>query len=215
VDDETLASWRQDYTADGLVETDLAADPVEQFGTWLQQARVAGLYEPNAMVVSTVGEGGQPSSRAVLLKGLSVDGFVFYTNYRSRKAAELRQQGRCALLFLWHPLQRQVRVEGAAAPVPGAVSDAYFASRPRGAQLGAWASEQSSVVVGRDALEQEYAEAAARWPEASGVPRPDHWGGYLVRPATVEFWQGRANRLHDRLRYRRDEADWVVERLAP
>lgn len=215
MDDQKLAAWRYEYTSVGLGEDQLADDPIAQFATWLAQAHEAGIWEPNAMVLATVGPTG-PSSRMVLLKGTDAEGFVFYTNYESRKARDLAHDTRCSLLFPWHPLERQIRIDGPAARVDGSMSDAYFASRPRGAQVGAWASAQSSVVTGRDVLDAEYAEMSARWPESTGIPRPAYWGGYRVVPEQVEFWQGRSGRMHDRLRYRRDAAQgWVVERLAP
>ena len=216
--ESSLAAWRRDYSTAGLHEADLAEDPHVQLALWLAQARRAGLPEPNAMVLSTVSAAGAPSSRMVLLKGLDAGGLVFYTNYASRKAEELTANPRCALLFPWQPLQRQVRVEGTARRLAEEVSDFYFATRPRGAQLGAWASPQSSVVPDREALEEEYERTRGRWPEPEPVPRPEHWGGYVVDPDVVEFWQGRPDRMHDRLRYRRtgnDGVSWVVERLAP
>jgi pyridoxamine 5'-phosphate oxidase len=216
VTESSLAAWRRDYTAAGLHEADLADDPHVQLARWLAEAGTAGLLEPNAMVLSTVSADGVPSSRMVLLKGLDAGGLVFYTNLASRKAEELGTNPRCALLFPWQPLQRQVRVEGTARRLADDVSDRYFATRPRGAQLGAWASPQSSVVPDRQALEEAYERVDARWPEPQPVPRPEHWGGCVVDPDVVEFWQGRADRMHDRLRYRRtDGGTWAVERLAP
>ncbi len=210
-----LASWRREYEDRGLHRSDLGDDPVCAFQAWLDEAAAAGLHEPNAMVVSTCGEDG-PSSRMVLLKGLDDSGFVFFTNFRSRKASELAGNPACALLFPWHPLERQVRVEGVASHVSAEASDAYFASRPRSAQLGAWSSPQSQVVQSRDYLEQRFLHAQDRFADQSEVPRPDHWGGIVVRPHRVEFWQGRPGRLHDRFRFdRADETSWVVERLAP
>lgn len=215
MDDETLAAWRYEYTSMGLTEDQLAGDPIAQLEVWLAQAREAGIWEPNAMVLSTSGEAG-PSSRMVLLKGVDADGLVFYTNYTSRKADDLVREPRCSLLFPWHPLERQVRYDGPAARIPAVDSDAYFATRPRGAQLGAWASPQSRVVESRQALDAEYDEVSARWPEQTEVPRPGHWGGYRVAAERVEFWQGRPGRMHDRLRYRRTrDGAWTVERLAP
>ena len=207
-----LAALRQEYGRAGLDEGDLAPDPITMFEGWLQDAVDAQLYDANAMVVSTVGADGAPSSRMVLLKGLGPDGFVFYTNTHSRKGEELAGNPRCALLFPWHPLERQVRVDGTAERLPQEAVDAYFAVRPRGSQLGAWASPQSRVVT-REDLAEAYAAAEARYPDA--VPVPEEWGGYLVRPEAVEFWQGRPGRMHDRLRYRRTDASWAVERLAP
>ena len=213
--ERSLAAWRREYTAGGLYETDLAEDPDVQLARWLAEARLAGLPEPNAMVLSTVSPEGAPSSRMVLLKGLDAGGLVFYTNYESCKSRDLDGDPRCGLLFPWQPLQRQVRVEGVARRLSDAVSDRYFATRPRGAQIGAWASPQSSVVADREVLEEAYAAAAARWPDGKPVPRPEHWGGFVVDPLAVEFWQGRPDRMHDRLRYRRVGDGWVVERLAP
>jgi pyridoxamine 5'-phosphate oxidase len=208
-----LAALREEYARAGLDEADLAADPVTMFDRWMGEAHDAIRHDANAMVVSTVGADGAPSSRMVLLKGLSDDGFVFFTNTRSRKGAELAANARCALLFPWHVLERQVRVEGTARPLPRADVEAYFSSRPHGSQLGAWASHQSQVVAGRAELEDAYADAAARFPDA--VPVPDEWGGYVVRPEVVEFWQGRTSRMHDRLVYRRSGSAWATERLAP
>jgi pyridoxamine 5'-phosphate oxidase len=208
-----LAALREDYGRAGLAETDLAGDPVEMFRRWLRDAVDARLHEPNAMVVATVGADGQPSSRMVLLKGVSDAGFVFFTNTASRKGRELAANPRCALLFPWHPLERQVRVEGVATPLPRADVEAYFAVRPRGSRIGAWASHQSQVVAGRAELEGAFEAADLRFGEE--VPPPEEWGGYAVRPEVVEFWQGRRSRLHDRLRYVRTVDGWVTDRLAP
>src|SRR6201991_3208943 len=210
---DAVVAAREEYTRGGLVEADLLPDPVAMFRRWYDEAHAAGLHEPNAMVVATVSAEFAPSARLVLLKGVSDEGFVFYTNTRSRKGAELAGNPRCALLFPWHPLERQVRVDGVATPVTREEVAAYFAVRPPGSQLGAWASRQSRVTT-REELAQAYAEAEARYPEAAGeVPVPEEWGGYVVRPEAVEFWQGRPGRMHDRLRYRRSGDGWVMERL--
>jgi pyridoxamine 5'-phosphate oxidase len=193
----------------------LAADPVDQFSAWLADAVAAELPEPNAMVLSTVSAAGRPRSRSVLLKGHSPAGLVFYTNRTSAKAQDLAANGYACVLFPWYALRRQVIVHGAVDPLSPAESEPYFHSRPRGSQLGAWASRQSSVIESRAVLEDTYAELERRWPEGTEVPMPDFWGGYRMVPDTVEFWQGRLNRLHDRLRYRRDGARWLVERLSP
>jgi pyridoxamine 5'-phosphate oxidase len=215
VDPRELNELRREYAAGGLAEADLEAEPVAMFRRWMQDAVRAGLYEPNAMVVATADADGSPAARLVLLKGLSEAGFVFFTNYASRKGEELAANPRAALLFPWQQLERQVRVEGPVVRLGEAENDAYFASRPHGAQIGAWASAQSQGVPDRATLDREYDEVAARFGD-DDVPRPSHWGGYRVEPRTVEFWQGRFGRMHDRLRYRRTpDAGWVTERLAP
>jgi pyridoxamine 5'-phosphate oxidase len=207
-----LAALREEYGRAGLDEADLEPDPIAMFERWMREALDSGLHDPNAMVLATVGADGAPSSRMVLLKGLGPAGFVFYTNTRSRKGDELAANPRCALLFPWNVLERQVRVDGVAEPLPRADVEAYFAVRPRGSQLGAWASPQSRVVTRAD-LTAAYAAADERFP--TEVPVPEEWGGYVVRPEAVEFWQGRPGRMHDRLRYRRSDVGWVTERLAP
>jgi pyridoxamine 5'-phosphate oxidase len=209
-----LTGLREEYGRGGLDVTDLADDPVEMFERWLAQVIDAGVHEPNAMVLATATPDGLPSSRMVLLKEVGPDGFVFFTNHSSRKGDELAANPHCALLFPWHPLERQVRVEGVASPLDRASVEAYFHSRPRGAQIGAWASAQSHVVASRAALEASYTGAEARFGDGE-VPVPPHWGGYRVVPEVVEFWQGRPGRMHDRLVYRRDGGQWVVARLAP
>ncbi|ROR89973.1 pyridoxamine 5'-phosphate oxidase [Nocardioides aurantiacus] len=212
---DRLAALRQEYGDTGIEPEDLPADPVAAVRRWLDEAVEAGLHEPNAVVVATVGADGLPAARTVLLKGLDDTGFVFYTNYDSRKGRELESSGRAALLFPWHDLQRQVRVEGAVERVPPAESAAYFAQRPRGSQLGAWASPQSDPVASRAELDERYAAAEARF-EGQDVPVPPHWGGYRVAPEVVELWQGRSGRMHDRLVYRRSPGEgWTLERLAP
>lgn len=209
-----LAAAREEYTRGGLAEADLLPDPVQMFERWYAEARDAGIHEANAMVVATAAADGSPSARMVLLKGVSPRGFVFYTNLRSRKGRDLAGNPRCALLFPWHPLERQVRVEGIATQLPREDVDAYFHSRPRGSQLGAHASHQSTVVSGREELATAYDDVAARF-EGADVPLPDEWGGYRVLPERVEFWQGRPGRMHDRLLYRHTHGGWVIERLAP
>jgi pyridoxamine 5'-phosphate oxidase len=215
---DSVAAARAEYTAGGLVESDLLPDPVAMFRRWYDDAHAAGLHEPNAMVVATVSADFAPSARLVLLKGVSDAGFVFFTNTGSRKGRELAGNPRIALLFPWHPLERQVRVDGTATLLSREAVDDYFAVRPRGSQLGAWASHQSSVVAGREELSAAYADAERRYAEGD-VPTPEEWGGYLVRPDSVEFWQGRPGRMHDRLVYRRSVDDgpdgWRTERLAP
>lgn len=211
------ATMREHYRAKGLVETDLAADPAEQFARWFTQAVEGGLFEPNAMIVSTVGGDGRPSSRTVLLKSFDERGFVFYTNYASRKGRELAANPFVSLVFPWHPLARQILVTGTAERTGRDETAAYFRTRPHGSQLGAWASAQSSVIGSRAELDRLYGELADRYPPEEQVPVPPQWGGFRVVPDMVEFWQGRENRLHDRLRYIRvpGEHGWRVERLCP
>lgn len=193
----------------------LAPDPVEQFSGWLAQAERAGLPEPNAMVLSTVTAAGRPRSRTVLLKSYGGEGFVFYTNRTSGKGQDLAATPWAGLLFPWYALRRQVIIAGGVIPMTDEESEPYFHSRPHGSQIGAWASRQSTVIASRAVLEERYARLEQRWPAGTVVDMPDFWGGYRLVHETVEFWQGRANRLHDRLRYRRDGEHWVVERLAP
>jgi pyridoxamine 5'-phosphate oxidase len=209
-----LARLRNEYQAAGLARRDLPSRPIELWRRWLGDAQDCGIAEINAMVVSTVDTDGAPSSRTVLCKAADDNGFVFFTNYLSRKGRALTTEPRISLLFPWHQLSRQVIVGGVAVPVSRPESEAYFATRPRGAQISAWASEQSSPVASRDALEQRVHELEAKY-DGREVPCPAFWGGYLVRPATIEFWQGRHDRLHDRLRYIAREGGWEIERLSP
>ena len=210
------AAMRRDYIERGaLLESDLAATWTAQFAAWFADATAAGLPEPNAMIVATADRAGRPSARTVLLKGYDRSGFVFYTNYTSRKGTEALENPYASLVFPWFPISRQVIVAGGIAKVSRAETEAYFATRPRGSQLGAWASPQSQVVPDRGAVEAGLTAAVDRFGMDGPVPAPPHWGGLRVVPDTVEFWQGRSNRLHDRLRYRRQDDDWVVERLAP
>lgn len=199
----------------GLDEAMLAPDPVAQFSGWLADAAAAGLPEPNAMVLSTMTDVGRPRARSVLLKSHGPDGFVFYTNRTSAKAQDLSGSPWACLLFPWYALHRQVIIQGAVSPLSEPESEPYFHSRAHGSQLGAWASRQSSVIGSRAVLDDRYARLEQRWPEGTTVPMPSFWGGYRLRHDIVEFWQGRTNRLHDRLRYRRQGTHWAVERLAP
>jgi pyridoxamine 5'-phosphate oxidase len=212
MDSSDLARMRDDYSAGGLDEGAAGHDPVALFARWLDEAVAAQVHEPNAMALATATPGGVPSSRIVLLKGFDASGLVFYTGYASRKGRELETNPVAAATMLWHPLQRQVRVEGSVSRVSAAESDAYFASRPHGSQLSAAASPQSQVVADRDELERLRAEIADR---PGDVVRPRTWGGYRIALDVVEFWQGRPSRLHDRLRFERRGTAWARERLAP
>lgn len=209
-----LADLRRSYVLGSLNEADVAADPIRQFERWFDEALNAKLPEPNAMTLATVDAAGQPSARIVLLKGIDARGFTFFTNYESRKGADIAANPRAALLFHWVQLERQARIEGVVEKVSDAESDAYYASRPLGSRLGAWASEQSREVANRAVLEQREAEFREKFGEAP--PRPAHWGGYRVVPTWIEFWQGRPSRLHDRIGYRREaDGNWRIVRLSP
>jgi pyridoxamine 5'-phosphate oxidase len=211
----SLADLRKDYSLAGLMEKDLAKDPFRQFDKWFQEATAAKIAEPNAMTLATVNREGRPSARTVLLKGVDGRGFVFYTNYESRKGRELDANPRAALVLPWVALERQVLVEGAVTKVTREESAAYFHSRPLASQLGAWVSQQSSIISGRAVLEDSMKALEKKY-AGQPVPLPPHWGGYRLNPETVEFWQGRRSRLHDRLRYRREkDGSWIIERLAP
>jgi pyridoxamine 5'-phosphate oxidase len=210
-----VADLRREYTRAGLREADVAPDPIEQFRKWFEEALAAGLHEPNAMTLATATSDGRPAARVVLLKGFDERGFVFYTNYEGRKGRELEEDPYCALVFYWGELERQVRIEGRAGRVSGEESDAYYRSRPLGSRLGAWVSEQSRPVGDRATLEERLRELEDRY-EGREVPRPPFWGGYRVEPEKIEFWQGRENRLHDRLLYRcESNQSWSIERLQP
>lgn len=215
VTEDQIAVLRREYEAAGLVEDAMAADPFTQFDSWFEGVAAAGLEEPNAFVLATASADGRPSARAVLMKDLNSEGLAFYTNLESAKSRDLKENPRAAATFVWVPLHRQVRFEGYVTPIPAAQADAYFASRPVGAQIGAYASIQSRPVHSRAALDERFDRKAVEL--GSGpVPRPEWWGGWVLRPESVEFWQGQPNRLHDRIVYRRAvEGAWIMERLAP
>jgi pyridoxamine 5'-phosphate oxidase len=213
---EDISAMRRQYGEAGLLESALPKDPVELFNSWLLEAAANEVViEANAMVLSTSIDN-RPSSRTVLLKDLTKDGFTFFTNYESRKAKQISTNQNVSLLFPWYPLERQVIVIGTATKNAKSESEKYFASRPRGSQIGAWASMQSEELTSREELENKYAELEKKWPEGTTVPMPDHWGGYVVLPTSIEFWQGRYSRLHDRIRYMRSENnDWQIKRIYP
>lgn len=213
--DPTMKQIRLEYSQPELNECDVAPDPIRQFRAWFDAAVQAGLREPNAMTLATVGAEGRPSARVLLLKDFDAEGFVFYTNYASRKGQELAGNPWATMIFWWGDLERQVRIDGTVAQVSAEESDAYFASRPPGSQIGAWVSPQSQVIAGREALVQRLADLTQQF-AGQTIPRPPHWGGYRLAPVEFEFWQGRPNRLHDRLRYRLESGGaWLIERLAP
>jgi pyridoxamine 5'-phosphate oxidase len=208
-----LQELRREYEAEGLVEEDMADDPLDQFRSWFDAARESGTPEPNAFVLATVDRDGTPSARALLVKEVVDDGIVFYTGLESRKSLAMEANPLAAATFAWIPLHRQVRLEGRVAKVEPEQADAYFATRPRGAQIAAHASRQSELTT-KDELDTRYREVEQRFGD-SDIPRPDHWGGWKLSPTRVEFWQGQPNRFHDRVRYRLERGEWVKERLAP
>lgn len=209
-----LADLRKDYTLNGLSKQDVLANPFKQFEKWFEETQSAEVIEPNAMVLSTLGEDGFPHGRVVLLKEVDSTGFLFYTNYNSHKGADLKAHRVAALTFWWGELERQVRVTGTVEKVRDADSDAYFSIRPRGSQLGAWVSDQSEVIENRAFLADKLVQLEQQFQDQP-IPRPPHWGGYRVIPVEIEFWQGRPSRLHDRIRYRLENQEWKIERLSP
>ncbi|MCC9167075.1 pyridoxamine 5'-phosphate oxidase [Pontibacter harenae] len=210
-----LAAIRKNYSKQELTEASVANNPIEQFNAWLDEAIVSEADEPTAMVLSTADTTGRPSARVVLLKDVSEKGFTFFTNYASRKGKEMEQNAFAALTFFWPVLERQVRIEGSIVRVSPETSDTYFHSRPIGSQIGAWASPQSQVIANRDVLEEADKSFTEKFSEEKEVPRPDHWGGYTLQPDRVEFWQGRPNRLHDRILFELESENWSIKRLAP
>ena len=212
---DNFSSLRREYRHVALDEADVHSDPVVQFGRWFQEAVDAGLEMPNSMVLATADISGRPTARYVLMKGFDAEGFVFYSHSVSVKGRQLAENPRAALVFYWEALHRQVRVEGTVTPLGAAAADEYFATRPYASRISVWVAEQSSIVPGREFMEQRYDEFAQRFPD-DNVPRPDTWIGYRVRPESVEFWQGRESRLHDRLLFQRDDREgWRMQRLAP
>lgn len=210
-----IAAIREDYIKDTLDESDVLKDPIRQFEKWFHEALESEVYEPTAMVLSTVDANHAPSARVVLLKDIKQDGFSFFTNYRSRKGNDMANNPRVSLLFFWNEMQRQVRVEGIVEKLSEMESDEYFLSRPRGSQIGAIASPQSQVLANREVLEDKVQELTTQYENSDTLTRPRHWGGYLVKAVRVEFWQGRASRLHDRIAYVLEDGQWNIQRLAP
>lgn len=210
----SIADIRKDYQLKSLAEEDVAKSPFDQFGVWWEEAVQSKIDEVNAMALSTASLEGRPSSRIVLLKGYNEEGFVFFTNYKSDKGMQIAQNQHVSLLFFWKELERQVRVEGVADKVTDEESDAYFSSRPLGSRLGAWASPQSQKIADRHILNQELEKYTEQF-KHQDVPRPPHWGGYRVKPTSIEFWQGRSSRLHDRILYELENGTWLISRLAP
>lgn len=209
-----INTLRHDFAGQTLDEKDVNAHPIIQFEKWFKEAVDSKVHEPNAMTVCTANKDGKPSARILLLRNFSENGFVFYTNYTSRKGSEILENPNCALLFFWPELERQVRIEGVLTRQTSEESDIYFNSRPRSSKLGAWASAQSKVIESRKVLDEEYKKLSEKYPDET-VPRPPNWGGYILKPTTIEFWQGRPSRLHDRIVYVQENTKWKIERLAP
>ncbi|MEP2446724.1 MAG: pyridoxamine 5'-phosphate oxidase [Balneola sp.] len=214
MDNKHIQKLREDYSLSTLDVNDVHADPIQQFKIWLDESLKAMLPEPNAMTLSTVDSDQKPHSRIVLLKGIEKDGFIFYTNYKSDKGRDIESNPNVSICFLWKELERQVRIEGVAKKISSEASEEYFVSRPVKSQIGALASEQSSVIENRTILEEKF-EALTKLYSTGHVPMPDHWGGYVVEPTSIEFWQGRRSRLHDRIKYEKEKKNWIIKRLAP
>jgi pyridoxamine 5'-phosphate oxidase len=211
---QNIADIRKDYKLQTLLEADVAPDPITQFGKWWEEAVNSAIDEVNAMTLATIDKNNMPSARIVLLKGYDKNGFVFFTNYQSHKGEQLLQNPSACLVFFWRELERQIRITGKVEKISGKDSDAYFTSRPAGSRIGAWASPQSSVIANRTVIEEKLKDLEQQFGD-NNIPRPPHWGGYIVKPIQIEFWQGRPSRLHDRMQYTLQEGSWVVERLAP
>ena len=210
-----ISDLRQEYALKSLDVQDVKHDPIEQFDTWFEEAMSGQIAEPNAMILSTTDDKGRADARTVLLKSFGKNGFSFYTNFESDKGRQLAAQPHCHLLFLWLELQRQVRIKGTAIKLDNAEAELYFQSRPNGSKIGAWASHQSTVIPNREALESSFKTYTSKYENVDDIPKPEYWGGYLIVPYEMEFWQGRQSRLHDRLRYRLNTNSWILERLAP
>jgi pyridoxamine 5'-phosphate oxidase len=209
-----IADIRKDYKLQTLLEADVAPDPITQFGKWWDEAVKSEIDEVNAMTLATADKNNMPSARIVLLKGYDKNGFIFFTNYQSHKGEQLLQNPNACLVFFWKELERQIRITGTVEKISGEDSDAYFTSRPAGSRIGAWASPQSSVIANRTVIEEKLKDFEQQFGD-NAIPRPPHWGGYIVQPAQIEFWQGRASRLHDRMQYTLQKGAWIIERLAP
>lgn len=210
-----IVSLRKEYSSAFLNEEDVNQNPFKQFELWMQQAVEAEILEPHAMTVSTVSAEGKPSSRIVLLRGFNQEGFVFYTNYNSHKGNEIQQNNFACINFFWPDLERQIRIEGSISKIDQQISTAYFHSRPRESQIGAWASIQSAVIENRKVVEDAFVHFTEKFKDLEIIPKPEHWGGYNIKPTSIEFWQGRPSRLHDRLRYSLENSNWKIERLSP
>ena len=215
VNNKVIADLREDYRAKTLTINEINDNPFLQFQQWFQDALDSKIKETNAMTIATVNSNGQPSARIVLLKGFDERGFIFYTNYNSKKGQELAINPKIAAVFFWKELERQIRIEGTTKKISRTASLAYFQSRPKGSQIGAWASPQSQVIVNRTILENNVTALQEKYKEANQLPIPEHWGGYIIQPSLIEFWQGRSSRLHDRINYTLADGKWKIERLAP